>query len=239
MSIRPLAWALLLLPNLVFATPDAERLQTIRGMAFSVCSNLLVHYNPNQDGSDPRYVERYRKDLSRLQQLVAQEENAQLIQAAADMRQSIEELERQPASSAQLFPAWINPLLKAQANLDKEAARLYTSIAPPEPRLALHELSLNIDRLLLLYQARTFGGLVVYVVDFDDSTFIQLDQKILQGFTTLEQGLPIHAAELDKLKGKYDYVRPRLLSNEQGWVVGSAAYYLGQVADGLAGIDAE
>ncbi|WP_448681202.1 hypothetical protein [Pseudomonas nicosulfuronedens] len=239
MSIRPLAWALLLLPNLVFATPGAERLQTIRAMAFSVCSNLLVHYNPNQDGSDPRYVERYRKDLSRLQQLVAQEENTQLIQAAAEMRQSIEELEHQPASSAQLFPAWINPLLKAQANLDKEAARLYAAIVPPEPRRSLHELSLNIDRLLLLYQARTFGGLVVYVVDFDDSTFIQLDQKILQGFTTLEQGLPRHAAELDKLKGKYDYVRPRLLSNEQGWVVGSSAYYLGQVADGLAGIDAE
>lgn len=239
MSPRLLVCLLVLVPTLALAAPNAERLQTIRSKAFSLCSNLLVHYNPNQDGSDPRYVERYRQDLAALQQLVTLEEDPGLLKAASDMRQRISELERQPASSAQLYPAWINPLLKAQASLDQQAAKRYASVAPSEPRLALHELSLNIERLQLLYQARTFGGLVVYVVDGDDNTFAQLDQQIQQGFSALEQSWPQHAGELGKLKGKYDYVRPRLLKNENGWVAGSAAYYLSQVADGLATLDAQ
>ncbi|MDH4565592.1 hypothetical protein E8E95_02755 [Pseudomonas sp. BN414] len=239
MPIRLLVCVLLLVPTLALANLDAERLQAIRGKAFSACSNLLVHYNPNQDGSDSRFTERYRQDLLTLQQLVAQEGDPQLIQAAAAMRHSIDELERQPASNAQLYPAWINPLLKAQASLDQQAAKRYSAAVLDEPRLALHELSLNVARLQLLYQARTFGGLVVYVVDGDDNAFIQLDRQILQGFTALEHSWPQHAAELNKLKGKYDYVRPRLLKNEQRWVPGSAAYYLGQVTDGLASIGAK
>lgn len=238
MPIRLLACVLLLLPTLALANLDAERLQAIRANAFSVCSNLLVYYNPNQDGSDPRYAERYRHDLQRLQQLVAQEGDAQLSQAAAAMGHGIDELERQPASNAQLYPAWINPLLKTQASLDQQAAKRYSAIALDEPHRVLHELSLNVERLLLLYQARTFGGLVVYVVDGDDNRFMQLDRQILQGFATLEQRWPQHAAELGKLRGKYAYVRPRLLNNEQRWVSGSAAYYLGQVTDGLASIGA-
>ncbi len=235
---RLLVCVLLLLPALAMAGADAERLQTIRGKAFSVCSNLLVRYNPNQDGSDPRYTDRYHQDLKTLQQLVAQEEDPQLIQAAADMGKRIEELERQPASSAALYPTWINPLLKAQASLDQQAAKRYATVAPGEPSLALHALSLNIQRLQLLYQARIFSGLIVYVVDGDENTFMQLDQQIIEGFSALEQSWPQKAAELGKLKGKYDYVRPRLLKSDKGWVTGGAAYYLSQVTDGLANLDA-
>jgi hypothetical protein len=240
MPIRLLFTLFLLLSNLAEASLDAERLQTIRSQALSVCSNLIVHYNPNQDDSDPRYAERYRQTLQQLQQLVAQDGDPQLIQAASDMRHRIDELEHQPASNAHLYPAWINPLLKAQARLDQQAAKRYAAVAPSEPRrLALHTLSLNIERLQLLYQARIFGSLVVYVVDVDDTTFPQLDEQILQGFTALIQAWPQHAVELNKLKLKYDFVRPRLLKHEQSWVPGSATYYLGQVSNGLANLDTQ
>jgi hypothetical protein len=239
MPMRQLFFVLLLLPSMASASLDAERLQAIRSQAFSVCSNLLVHYNPNQDDHDPRYAERYRQDLLKLQQLVAQEEDPQLIQSVDSMRHSIDELERQPASNAQLYPAWINPLLKAQASLDKQAAKRYSSVAPSELRLTLHSLTLNIERLQLLYQARTFGGLVVYAVDGDDNMFNQLDQQIVQGFTELGQSWPQHSIELSRLKSKYDFVRPSLLKNEKGWVPSGAAYYLGQVSDGLVSIDAD
>ncbi|MNG14461.1 hypothetical protein D3C84_982130 [compost metagenome] len=73
----------------------------------------------------------------------------------------------------------------------------------------------------------------------DDNTFPQLDQQILQGFTALEQDWPQQAAELSKLKRKYDFIRPRLLNHELGWVPGGAAYYLGQVSAGLAQLDSE
>lgn len=240
MPIRLLFTLMLLLPGLASASLDAERLQTIRSQAFSTCSNLLVHYNPNQNDSDPRHAERYRQALHQLQQLVTLEQDPLLIQAASDMRQRIGELERQPASDAQLYPTWINPLLEAQARLDRQAGKRYAAIAPSEPsREVLHRLSLDIERLQLLYQTRTFGSLAVYVLEMDDNTFAQLDQQILQGFAALEHDWPQQAAELSKLKRKYDFIRPRLLSHELDWVPGGAAYYVGQVTDGLAKLDAE
>src|SRR3990167_8316489 len=132
MPVR-LLFVLLLLPHLAFASPNAERLQAIRSQAFSTCSNLLVHYNPNQNDSDPRHAERYRQALHQLQQLVTLEQDPLLIQAASDMRQRIGELERQSASDAQLYPTWINPLLEAQARLDRQAGKRYAAIAPSEP----------------------------------------------------------------------------------------------------------
>lgn len=240
MPIRLLFTLVLLLPGLASASLDAERLHSIRSQAFSVCSNLLVHYNPNQNDSDPRHAEHYRQALHQLQQLVTQEQDPLLIQAASDMHQRVGELERQPASNAQLHPTWINPLLEAQARLDRQAATRYAAIAPGEPRReALHRLSLDIERLQLLYQTRTFGSLAVYVMAMDDNTFVQLDQQILEGFAALEQDWPQQATELSKLKRKYDFIRPRLLRHELGWVPGGAAYYLGQVTDGLAKLGAE
>jgi hypothetical protein len=240
MPTRLLFALMLLLPGLASASLDAERLQTIRSQAFSACSNLLVHYNPNQKDSDPRHAERYRQALHQLLQLVTLEKDPLLIQAASDMRQRIGELERQPASDAQLYPNWINPLLEAQARLDRQAGKRYAAIAPSEPhREVLHRLSLDIERLQLLYQTRTFGSLAVYVMAVDDNTFVQLDQQILEGFAVLEHDWSQQAIDLSKLRRKYDFIRPRLLNHEQGWVPGGAAYYLGQVTDGLARLGAK
>lgn len=239
MPVR-LLLVLLLLPHWAFASPNAERLQAIRSQAFSTCSNLLVHYNPNQNDSDPRNAERYQQALQQLQRLVTLEQDPLLIQYASDMRKHVEQLERQSATTAELYPTWINPLLEAQSRLDQQASVRYASATPIEPRRqALHKLALDIERLQLLYQTRTFGSLAVYVIEMDDTTFAQLDQQIQQNFTALKQDWPEHAAELNKLLRKYDFIRPRLLKHELVWVPGSAAYYLGQVTDGLARIDAE
>jgi hypothetical protein len=238
MLIRLLLALMLLLPGLTSASLAAERLHSIRSQAFSVCSNLLVHYNPNQNDGDSRHTENYRKALQQLQQLVTQEQDPLLIEATSDIRKRIDELELQPTSNAYLYPMWINPILEAQARLDQQAAKRYGVTTPSDPRhQVLHRLSLDIARLQLLYQTRTFSSLAVYVMEMDDNTFPQLDQQIIQGFTTLEQNWQQHAAELSKLKRKYNFVRPRLLKHEQGWVPGSAAYYLGQVTAGLAQLD--
>ncbi|AYC32345.1 hypothetical protein D3880_08120 [Pseudomonas cavernae] len=241
MPIRSLCLLLLLLSaNLASASLPGARLQAIRSEAFSVCSNLLVYYNPNQDGSDPKHAERYRQDLQQLQQLLTEEQDPVLSTAAADMGRQIAELERQPASEAQLYPNWINPLLEAQTRLDQQAAKRYAAALPGEAQqLDLHRLSLNVERLLLLYETRTFGSLAVYVVSVDDNTFPQLDQQILQGFNELQRQWPQQVNELAKLKRKYDFIRPRLLQHDLDWVPSSAAYYLGQVTDGLAKLDAE
>lgn len=150
------------------------------------------------------------------------------------MRKQVSALEQQPASNAQLYPNWINPLLEAHANLDRLAASRYTANPPVAPELAIrHTLTLDVARLLLLYQTRTFGSLAVYVIEVDEGTFTHLDLQIKQGFRTMEQLTPDQAVAIAKLKRKYEYIRPRLLQHEIDWVPTGAAYYLGQIIDGL------
>lgn len=239
MPIR-LLFTLLLLPHLAYATPNAEHLQTIRSLAFNACSNLLVRYNPNQSDSNPRYTERYQQALDQLSQLVAQEKDPLLSKLASELNERIQKLEQQPANRTELYPVWINPVLESQARLDLQASVRYASAPPVEAmRQALHQLMLNVERLLLLYETRSFGSLAVYVKSMNETSFAQLDHDILQSFLTLKQRWPQHAHELDKLMSKYDYIRPHLLKHDLAPLPGGAAYYLGQVNDGLARIDSK
>lgn len=224
-----------LLSSLALASPSAERLQAIRHQAFSASSNLLVYYNPNQKGSDPGYLERYQQDLRKLGELVALEQDGALSDVMRSMEQRITELQRQSASNAQLLPTWINPVLEVQARLDQEVANRYAAAQPADPvRVELHRLNLNIQRLQLLYQTRIFSSIAVYVMPVEERTFADLDQQIQQGFAEIERLGSVQLSQLGKLRQKYDFIRPRLLQHDQKWVPGSAAYYLGQVGDGLA-----
>lgn len=237
---RLLLVLLLMLPGLASASLAAQRLQDIRLQAFAACSNLLAFYNPNQDEADPRHLERYRQGFDGLQQLLAGQDDAALKEAAAEMRSVLEEIERVPAGQMELYPERIIPLMKAHARLEHRAAELYAAAPAAEPRqLTLHRLSLDIERLLLLYQSRAFSLIGMYVLDVDDDTVPQLDGQILQGFADLKAQWPERATELSKLKQSYDFVRPRLLQHDRAWVPGSAAYYLGQVTTRLAQLDAE
>ena len=239
MPVRLLLVLLLALPGLASASLSSQRLQDIRLQAFAACSNLLAFYNPNQEAADPRHLERYRQGFAGLQQSLAGQGDAALEAAQAEMRRWLAELERVPAGQAEHYPERIIPLLKAHARLDQRAAELYAAAPPGEPRqLTLHRLSLDIERLLLLYQTRAFSLIGMYVLDVDDSTVPRLDGQILQGFADLKAQWPEHAAELGKLKQNYDFIRPRLLQNDRGWVPGSAAYYLGQITSRLAQFDA-
>lgn len=238
MPTRLLLTLFMLLPSLAFADLSAENLQSLRTKGFSLCNHLLVYYNPNQNGADPRHAELYREALQQLQQTLAGNTDTELQAAANAMQQRVRELEQQPTADAQLYPRWINPLLQAHATFDNLAAARYANSLPESSkRLTLHTLSLNIDRLQLVYQTRIFGSLAVYVLQVDQNTVALLDGQIAQGFDTLAQQAPEHAAELAKLRRKYDYVRPRLLQHALSWVPSSAAYYLNQITDRLAQLD--
>lgn len=239
MPVRLLLVLLLMLPGLASASLSAHQLQDLRLQAFAACSNLLAFYNPNQQAADPRHLERYRQGFAGVRQLLAGQGDSDLDAAQAEMHSWLAELERVPAGQTELYPDRIIPLLKAHARLDRRAAELYAAAPPAEQRqLALHRLSLDIERLLLLYQSRAFSLIGMYVLDVDDDTVPGLDGQILQGFADLKAQWPAHAAELARLKQNYDFIRPRLLQHDRGWVPGSAAYYLGQITTRLAEIDA-
>lgn len=225
-----ICFALMLFPLASFAGLDADQLFKIRYQAFAISSELLLYYNPNQGGSDPRRAEGYRRGMVRLQRLVASGPVV-LQEAAGELQRLTERLEAQPSTADQvrLRPTWINPILQSQASLDRQAERLYDEL-PDDPRRSLHALQLDLARLLLLYQTRTFGSLGVYVIGINEDGFVRLDQQIIAGFDSLRRSDTRQASELDALRRKYDFIRPRLLHHGQDWVPESAFYYLDAIA---------
>ncbi|MNN96595.1 hypothetical protein D3C81_2156150 [compost metagenome] len=77
----------------------------------------------------------------------------------------------------------------------------------------------------------------MYVMVVDDETVPDLDRNIINGLSELNKQWPEKSAELERLNTKYRFIRFRLLNNSRGWVPGSAAYYMGGIADGLAKLD--
>lgn len=225
---------LLLLPFFALAEPSAENLQTMRYLAFSAGSHLLLYYNPNQIDSDPRFAERYHHDLQRLQQLVVMAGDPALEQISDQLAREVAELESQPKSDAQLRPLWINPILQTHATLDQMAQKRYTPLSSKGgARLTIDRLSLDVQRLLLLYQTRTFSSLGVYIDEIKEGAPETLDQRITEGFSELARTQSQSVGEIAKLRRMYEFVRPRLLRLELGAVPGGAAYYLAQIGDGL------
>lgn len=217
-----LAWLLFTLD--ATAAGDFDTLQQIRFQAFSVSSELLLYYNPNQDGGDPRHAAGYRQGLQRLQQLASDQPEV-LQRDVSRLLQMVAALEAQPLAEIGLRPSWINPILEAQATLERNAAQL-DGRQQGSAGQAIDVLQLDLARLLLLYETRTFGSLAVYVMDMDDDSFVRLDRQIMAGFEQLTIGSGEHREALDGLRRKYDFIRPRLLQHGQGWVPESAFYYL-------------
>lgn len=225
-----ICFALMLFPLASFAASGPEQLFKIRYQAFAISSELLLYYNPNQGAGDPRRAEGYRRGVARLQTLVASGPTV-LQEAVGELQRLTEILEAQPSSADQVMlrPTWINPILESQASLDRQAERLYNAL-PDDPRHSQHTLQLDLARLLLLYQTRTFGSLGVYVTGITDDSFARLDQQIIAGFDRLRSSDAGQASELDALRRKYDFIRPRLLHHSQDWVPESAFYYLDTIA---------
>ena len=227
---RLICFALMLFPVAVSASFDSDQLSRIRYQAFAVSSELLLYYNPNQDGSDPRHANGYRQGLAQLQ-IAVRGAPVALQKTTAELQRLIEILEAQPstADQVQLRPTLINPILESQASLDRQAEQLYGKL-PASQRHVLHALQVDLARLLLLYETRTFGSLGVYMMEMDDDSFVRLDQQIIVGFDSLHSEDSQKIDELKALRRKYDYIRPRLLQHSQDWVPESAFYYL----DGIA-----
>lgn len=225
---------LLLLSFIAQAEPLAENLQTIRYLAFSAGSHLVLHFNPYQIDNDPRYAERYHHDLNRIQQLVVMVGNPALEQLTDQLAREVAELESQPKSDAQLRPVRINSILQTQSTLDQIAQKRYLPLSPKGARLTIDRLSLDVQRLLLLYQTRTFGSLGVYIEELKEGAPETLDRRITEGFSELARTQSQSAGEIAKLSRMYEFVRPRLLKLELGAVPSGAAYYLAQIGDGLA-----
>lgn len=224
---------LLFCPLLGFAQDPADNLQSIRNLAFSTASHLLLHYNTTVGTADPRHAEQYRADLQQLSTSLRQIPSPALREAGEQLQSRIAELEHQSGSEAERYPIWINPILEAQARLDNVAQALYQQHQPSDlPTRKLDSLTLNTQRLLLYYQTRAFGALAVYINELKQGAPENLDRAIEQDFADLHTALPAHAQELARLQRTYHYIRRHVLQQAGEFVPESVAFYLEQVGAG-------
>lgn len=218
------------------ANDGGDQLQAVRVQGFAVVNNLMAYFNPQDGSMDPRYRDRYRVALGKLESLLADEGPKR--EAFENMKSHISELERNARDTpGYLYPHWVNPMLRGHARLDSLAAEEYQQLPREKTRELLHELNLEISRLLLIYETRTFGTLGVFVIAMEEDTITGLDQKIREGFERIGLREPVHAQALERLKDQYAFIRPRLLEHGKDWVPGITAYYMGNIAEALASLE--
>ncbi|KFX71728.1 hypothetical protein TMS3_0107365 [Pseudomonas taeanensis MS-3] len=225
--------ALLAGPMFVSASESARDLQAIRSKAFDVCNSAMLHFNPNVDrrdgGRDPRHAEEYRQSLKQLRGLVDPVRDTRLAAPLEIMETLLAELERLPSSDEPRYSHWLNLILQAHADLDNRAAQLYAAVPLSPAQESLDALSLNLARLDLLYQTRTFGALRFFLSDNSSDPFKALDIKIIDGFDKTEELWPNHSKVISTSRRNYYFVRRSLLEHGEDLVQESAAYYLGKI----------
>lgn len=214
-----------------------QRLHEIRSQGFLLCANLLVYYN-NQDPAGafyPEAREAYRRNLAELERLTtAQQGQPELGAALGEMKAAIGQLEQQPENSRTEYSLWLNPVLRAQGDLDRQVSTAYqASGEPPASLAALHQLSLDIGRMLLLYESQAFSRTGIYSFEVHENSFDEIDQRIGATHAALEQQLPGAGTELKEVWQNYSFVRQRLKASEQQVVARSASLYLGKSVDTL------
>lgn len=217
------------------ANEQSNHFQHIRLQGFLLMNNVLAFYNPNGEGMDYRFQERYQQALVRLEEVVPPE--GKMREALAQIREKLTDLDSKASETPEyLYSHWVNPMLKAHAELDALAAAQYRQSSPPEALARRHALNLDLSRLLLLYQTRTFGTLGVFVMVMEEDTFSRLDSSIESGFAELMAAHPELEEAVARLNSHYEFVRPRLMEHGKKWVPGITAYYMGNISRDLAGL---
>lgn len=235
---RIILLALLLMTSTAGAeSAVTQPLHEIRTHGFRLCANLLVYYN-NQDPAasfDPAAREAYRQSLRQLDTLVAAVAGEPGIAASLQgLKNSIGELERQPEDARVLYTSSLNPVLHAQNDLDKAAEAAYLRRGEISPTVAgLHQMSLDMSRILLLYQGKGFSNIGIHSVEFDDIGFGKIDQRIGSTLENLLTIAPDMKPELNEVWMNYSFIRQRLKTSDQAVVSRSASLYLGKGVDRL------
>lgn len=215
----------------------AQQLHEIRTEGFLLCANLLAYYN-SQDPAGAFYPasrEAYRQSLAELDTLTATLKHKEALTASLrEMKSLIGLLEKQPENNRIEYSTWLDPVLRAQGDFDELAAAAYQeSGGQPAAVVNLHQQSLDISRMLLLYESQAFRRTGIYSFEVHDNSFNEIDQRIGAAHKTLEEQLPQAGNALTEVWRNYRFIRQRLQAREQAVLARSASLYLGKSVDTL------
>lgn len=200
----------------------------IHSAAFKVCSNLVLYYSSGGYGGAIRNLEAYRAGMAWLREQGERSGDSALQAPLRQMNEQIAMLERNGDIDRLLKPRWVIQTLQAQAQLGNHLAERYAGLDGSPGLLLLHEQSLDVNRILLMYQIRAFGSLAIYFMEVGEGTPQHLDARVIERFRQLATRLPERAQEFGELERRYRYIRPRPLDGNGNQLAAGAEYYLGE-----------
>ncbi|HDZ55719.1 MAG TPA: hypothetical protein ENI17_01955 [Pseudomonas xinjiangensis] len=228
-----------------FAHADLQRLQDIheyRSEGYLAGTYLLIDNNLFERVREPGNREAYNTALDNMDQLLRKMGNPTELRSSYDeFLGLIRRLEGQPAEEAHYNLATVNQIMMAHAVADKAAAAAYEPLAEgaPEKLLTLHQQSLDINQILLLYQNSMFSSIGVFFVETNEGMFDQMNTRITERSAELRTLFPDMTETLNQLDQQYNFIKPRLLNHRSDWVPTIAAFYLLRNTDTLDNLSRE
>lgn len=216
-------WVALVGP--VQAMSDADRLLMARLAGYEATSRLLLYFNPYL--RDRELIQSdYRHHFYRLEDHLKPLESEDISRPLTAIHVQIESLEAMSEADESMLPAIINPLLSAQAEMDRQLIELAALAGErgPLPQL-LADQALDMAKLSLWYQIRLFNGLMIFADEAGNDVLNDLDRTIEQRFVTIAAGRGGNPEFNNSLR-HYQFIRGRILSPQDGWIPDAALLYL-------------
>ncbi len=240
-------WLHLLIGTLCSANAHStvqQDIQQLRTLSYSTLVNALMYHNPNGTPYDPGTAEAYQTDLQHLLRKTKQLGVPEAIDQTEQLSAAIADLHHLTQSRANIrnvippYSLWLPQVIEQQALLNTLLSDLYARQPPTsEQQKTLHELSQDIERLLLSYQISAFPTLVTHTWVLDEQAVATLDASILQRLEQLSAHPKLNSP-LKKLAVRYQPIRRYLLDPATDWAPSAVARYLLNIArqlDSLAG----
>ncbi|MCQ4241786.1 hypothetical protein [Stutzerimonas stutzeri] len=201
-----------------------DRIQSLRSDSVRVVSTILLSFDPFT-----RTLDRARSGdyLSTLDDMVKNIDSQPLSSIRADFTVFATAVRELDASPVEIPMTALNQLLQSQAQLLASASQLYAvqpGMDAAGVKSRLHALSLASARMLLLYQMRPYGGLVMYPgVQLNEQTLTSLDGSIVAGMEAMAE-LP----GIESVQRNYRFVRPKFFEVSDDFAAYGVHFYLVQ-----------
>jgi hypothetical protein len=233
-----LASVLLLLSSAARAESSVtQQLHEIRTHGFLLCANLLVYFNSQDPAAafDPEVREAYRLSLRELDALAGGvDDQPGIADSLQELKSAVGLIEKEPKDVRLLYTSSLMPILRAHGDLEEAAENAYLKMGETSLVVAgLNQLSLDMGRMLLLYESQAFINIGEYSVKSGEGSFEAIDQRIGSRFEELLKLEPAMESELRTAITDYKFVRQQLKASNQTLISRSAIMYLGRSVEKL------
>ncbi|AYC31302.1 hypothetical protein D3880_02350 [Pseudomonas cavernae] len=227
--VEALAGTLLLLSLQVQAQENQlDRIQLLRSESYRAVSIVLLSYNAFSRTLAPDRRDEYLGSLEKMAAVMGDPGLATLEDEFAEFAGAIRSLDENARDVALVS---VNQALSAQAKLITAAGELYASrqTADSARKQRLHALSVANGQMLISYQMRPYGGLVLYPgLLLNEESLLALDGQITAGLELLRQDGMQPERDIDSMQRNYRYVRPKFFDAQKEFAAYVVDHYLGQ-----------